>query len=126
VEYGVGQYDSDWNKIEAEWYIQLEGAAKKTEKYEEFIMPLDDALLGAHPNGGMIHLCGSHKQLIPLFARMENLKCVQINDRAAEDLEYYVQGLREDQVIYLYPCKGMPIERALEIAGNKRMVIVPK
>jgi len=31
VEYGVGQYDSDWNKIEAEWYMQLEGAAKKTE-----------------------------------------------------------------------------------------------
>jgi len=57
---------------------------------------------------------------------MENLKCVQINDRAAEELEYYVQGLREDQVIYLYPCKGIPIERALEIAGDKRMVIVPK
>jgi len=120
---------SPHNRLQPPGYGQICGCSTQLlspEIYEEFIMPLDDALLGAHPNGGMIHLCGSHKQLIPLFARMENLKCVQINDRAAEDLEYYVQGLREDQVIYLYPCKGMPIERALEIAGNKRMVIVPK
>ena len=31
VEYGVGQYDSDWNKIEAEWYMKLSGAAAKNE-----------------------------------------------------------------------------------------------
>ena len=92
--------------------------------YEEFIMPLDNALLGVYPNGGLIHLCGSHKQLIPLFARMENLKNVQLNDKAAEDLEYYVEGLREDQVIYLNLCEGMPLERALEIAKDKRMIII--
>ena len=71
----------------------------------------------------MIHLCGSHSQLIPLFAKMENLKSVQVNDRAAEDLEYYVQGLREDQVIYLHPCPGMPVERGMEIAKDHRMVV---
>ena len=91
--------------------------------YEEFILPLDNALLGLYPHGGMIHLCGSHRQLIPLFARMENLKSVQINDRAAEDLAYYAQGLREDQVIYLHSCPGMTVERGLAVAEGHRMVI---
>ena len=91
--------------------------------YEEFILPLDNALLGLYPHGGMIHLCGSHSQLIPLFAKMENLKSLQVNDRAAEDLEYYVKGLREDQVIYLHPCPGMPVEKGVEIAKDHRMVI---
>ena len=91
--------------------------------YEEFILPLDNALLGLYPHGGMIHLCGSHSQLIPLFAKMENLKSVQVNDRAAEDLEHYVQGLREDQVIYLHPCPGMPVERGMKIAKDHRMVV---
>jgi len=94
------------------------------ELYERFIMPLDNELLGLYPGGGMIHLCGGHTHLIPLFAQMENLKTVQLNDRASEELEHYVKGLREDQVIYLNLCAGMPEERALEIAGKKRMVIV--
>jgi len=94
------------------------------ELYQQFIFSKDNALLGVYPNGGMIHLCGSHRQLIPLFAQMENLKIVQLNDKAAEELEYYVEGLREDQVIYLYPCEGMPEERALEIADGRSMVIV--
>ena len=92
--------------------------------YEEFIMPLDDAILGLYPHGGMIHLCGSHTQLIPLFAKMPHLKCVQLNDKAAEDLRFYVEGLRDDQVIYLNPCEGMSTKQALEIAKNKKIVIV--
>ena len=31
VEYGVGQYDGNWNRIEAEWYMKIAGAAKKVE-----------------------------------------------------------------------------------------------
>jgi len=31
VEYGVGQYDADWNKIEAEWYMERTGAVQKSE-----------------------------------------------------------------------------------------------
>ena len=92
--------------------------------YEEFIMPLDNALLGVYPNGGMIHLCGSHTQLIPLFAKMPHLKCVQLNDKAAEDLKFYAEGLRDDQVIYLNPCEGMSTRQALQIAGDRKMVIV--
>ena len=92
--------------------------------YEEFIMPLDDALLGVYPHGGMIHLCGSHTQLIPLFAKMPHLKCVQLNDKAAEDLQFYVDGLRDDQIIYFSPCEGMSTKQALEIAGDKKIVIV--
>lgn len=92
--------------------------------YEEFIMPLDDALLGVYPNGGMIHLCGSHTQLIPLFAKMPHLKCVQLNDKAAQDLRFYVEGLRDDQVIYFSPCEGISTRQALEIAGSKKIVIV--
>ena len=92
--------------------------------YEEFIMPLDDAILGLYPHGGMIHLCGSHTQLIPLFAKMPHLKCVQLNDKAAEDLQFYVDGLRDDQVIYFSPCEGISTKQALKIAGNKKLVIV--
>ena len=86
-------------------------------------MPLDNALLGIYPHGGMIHLCGAHEHLLPLFAKMENLKSVQLNDRASEGLEHYVKELREDQVIYLIPCKGMPIEKALEIAKGKKLIV---
>lgn len=91
--------------------------------YEEFIMPLDDALLGIYPHGGLIHLCGSHTQLIPLFAGMPHLKCVQLNDKAAQDLRFYVEGLRDDQVIYFSPCEGISTRQALEIADGKKMVI---
>ncbi len=31
VEFGVGQYDSDWNKIEAEWYMKMNDSAMKIE-----------------------------------------------------------------------------------------------
>jgi len=91
--------------------------------YREFIMPLDDALLGDYQYGGMIHLCGSHTQHIENFRDMPHLKALQLNDRAAGDLEQYFHGLREDQIIYLNPCNEMPLERALEITGGKRIVI---
>ena len=32
VEYGVGQYDSDWNRIEAEWYMKGVNVRKKENK----------------------------------------------------------------------------------------------
>lgn len=116
-----------WERTQPPGYGQLCGCTTQLlspQLYEEFILPLDNALLGVYPNGGMIHLCGSHSQLIPLFAAMENLKSVQLNDRAAEELELYVQGLRPDQVIYLNPCEGMPAERALEIAAGHKLVVI--
>ena len=90
--------------------------------YEELVMQHDDALLAQYPNGGMIHLCGNHKHLIPLFADMPHLRAVQLNDLAADHLEYYVKGLREDQVIYFSPTKNMPFEESLSVSRGKRMV----
>ena len=29
AEYGVGHYDSEWNKIQAEWYMQAKAVKKK-------------------------------------------------------------------------------------------------
>lgn len=91
--------------------------------YREYIMELDDALLGDYQSGGMIHLCGAHTQHIEAFRSMPHLKAVQINDRAAADLEEYYNGLREDQIIYLNPCDKMPLEEALAITGGDRLVI---
>lgn len=90
--------------------------------YEELIAPLDDALLGDYPGGGMIHLCGVHTQHIPAFRSMKHLRALQLNDRAAHDLEKYLDGLREDQIIYLNPCEGMTVRQAMEISGGRRIL----
>ena len=92
--------------------------------YGEMVADLDDALLGAYEKGGMIHLCGGHTQHIKTFASMKNLKTIQLNDRAAGDLEQYFNGLRKDQIIYLNPCPEMSVDRALEITRGERLVIV--
>lgn len=93
-------------------------------QYAEFIAPLDAALLAAYPGGGMIHLCGSHAQHIPAWRAMTSLRAVQLNDRAAEDLPLYLDGLRGAQVIYLNPCDGMPAGRAAALAGAHPLVLV--
>lgn len=92
--------------------------------YRELIAPLDDEILSFYPHGGMIHLCGAHTQHIPTWRAIKSFRAFQINDRAAEDLESYFHGLRDDQVIYLNPTATMTIERALEITGGRRVVIV--
>lgn len=115
-----------WGRTQPPGYGQICGCSTQLVSpglYEEFIMPLDNALLGVYPNGGMIHLCGSHEHLLPLFAKMENLKSVQLNDRASDGLADYVKMLREDQVIYLIPSEGMPLERGLEIAKGKKLIV---
>ena len=94
--------------------------------YREMVAPLDKGLLGLYKNGGMIHLCGSHTQHIPTWREMKELRVVQINDRACEDLEKYFLGLRDDQIIYYRPCEKMPTEKALEITGGKRLVIMER
>ena len=91
--------------------------------YEEFIAPLDEALLAVYPNGGMIHICGSHTQHIEAWRNMPHLRALQLNDRAAADLLTYHQQLRPDQVIYLNPCKEMSAVRAIELTGGNRLVI---
>ena len=94
------------------------------ELYRDFIAPLDDRLLSVYPHGGMIHLCGAHTQHIPVWRDMQSLRAIQLNDRAAEDLAYYFNNLRNDQILYVNPCDTMPIDRILAITGGRRTVLV--
>ena len=94
------------------------------EQYAEFIAPYDDEVLSVYPNGGMIHLCGEHTQHIPVWREMKSLRALQLNDRAAEDLETYFNDLRDDQILYVNPFDGMPVDRIMEITGGHRVVIV--
>jgi len=94
------------------------------ECYIEMIMPLDDELLGIYPHGGMMHLCGKHDHHIPAFKTMPNLRSVQLNDRAAESLKNYYEGLRPDQIIYLNTDKNITPQKALEITNGKRLVLI--
>ena len=92
--------------------------------YKEFVAPLDDELLSVYPNGGMIHLCGEHTQHIPIWREMRSVRAIQVNDRASEDLEIYFNELRDDQIIYLNPTDTMTVDRAMEITGGRRIVLV--
>ena len=115
-----------WNRTQPPGYGQLCGCTTQLISgpcYEEFIAPLDDALLAVYPHGGMIHICGAHTQHMDAFRSMPHLKALQLNDRAAADLAAYHQQLRPDQVIYLNPCKEMSAERAIALTGGKRLVI---
>ncbi len=115
-----------WNRTQPPGYGQVCGCTTQLvseELYRELIADLDERILGVYPHGGMIHLCGSHTQHLKTFRSMKKLRALQLNDRAAEDLEAYFKWLREDQIIYLNPCDGMTIERALQITGGKRLVI---
>lgn len=94
------------------------------EQYRQFIAPLDAELLGSYPNGGMIHLCGTHLQHLPIWREMKELRAIQVNDRAAEDLKYYWHGLRDDQILYVNPTPTMTVERILSITHGHRVVIV--
>jgi len=115
-----------WNRTQPPGYGQLCGCTSQlvsAEAYNTQIASLDNELLGVYPKGGMMHICGRHTQHIPAFKAMKNLKSIQINDRAAHDLEIYFNELRDDQLIYLNPCPGMPVDKAMDITGGKRLVI---
>lgn len=94
------------------------------ELYRELVADLDEEVLNVYENGGMIHLCGDHVQHLETFKNMKSLKAIQLNDRASEDLQLYFEGTREDQIIYLECCEGMPEERALEITKGRRLVLM--
>jgi hypothetical protein len=71
----------------------------------------------------MMHLCGAHTHLISAFRSMPHLRAIQVNDKAAWNLREYFTELREDQIIYLNQCPGMPLEEALQITGGRRLVL---
>jgi len=94
-----------------------------TDLYREFFAEPDDAVLGEYENGGMIHLCGTHTQHMETFRNMKNLRALQLNDRACEHLEQYLNGIREDQVLYVTPCPGMSLDKIMEISKGKRIIL---
>ena len=116
-----------WERTQLPGYGQLCGCTTQLvspDMYKEFIAPLDKEILSLYPNGGMIHLCGSHTQHIPTWREMENLHALQFNDRAAEDLEIYFNEMRNDQIFYVNTCPGMTTEKIMKITGGERVVIV--
>ena len=116
-----------WARTQPPGYGQLCGCTTQLlgeDMYREFIADLDDQLLGEYEHGGMIHLCGSHTQHIETFRNMKNLRSLQLNDRASEDLALYLEGLRDDQILYVIPCEAMPVEKIVEISKGERVVLV--
>lgn len=91
--------------------------------YADHFADLDASLLGLHRRGGMIHLCGAHAQHLTAWRKMPALACVQLNDRAAEDIERYDAALRADQILYAAPCETVPVERILSIGRRRRVVL---
>lgn len=115
-----------WGRTQPPLYGQICGCTTQLvseDDYHDLVADLDERVLNVYPNGGMIHLCGRHTQHINTFREMKALKAIQVNDRAAHDLERYFNELRDDQIIYLNPCEGMTAERALEITKGKRLII---
>ena len=115
-----------WERTQPPGYGQLCGCSNQLLSpglYKELIAPLDEKLLSVYPNGGMMHLCGSHTQHIKTFREMKSLKALQLNDRAALDLGIYYNELRDDQILYLTCCDEMSIEKALDITHGERLVI---
>lgn len=116
-----------WARTQPPGFGQLCGCTTQlisADMYLEFIAKLDNDILGEYEHGGMIHLCGSHTQHLKTFHDMKNLRSVQLNDRAAEDLALYLEGLRKDQIIYVNPCKTMPVEKIMEISKGEQIVLV--
>ena len=115
-----------WMRTQPPGYGQLCGCTCQLLSggmYRDLVAPLDDALLSEYPGGGMIHLCGAHTQHIPAFREMKHLRALQLNDRAAEDLPLYLEGLRPDQILYVNPCPGMPVGKIVSLYGRERIVL---
>jgi len=107
-------------------YGQIDGCATQLvsgRHYAEFFAPLDDELLRAWPRGGMIHLCGAHGQHYATWREMRSVRSIQVNDRASEDLVQLVTVTRDDQILYVSPTETMPVDRVLQIAGGRRLVL---
>jgi len=107
-------------------YGFIDGCAAQlvsAEAYRDFFAPLDEEILAEWPQGGMIHLCGACAQHIPTWQAMRSLRSVQLNDRATDDLELYVHGLRPDQILYVSPTATYPPARVVDVTRDRRLVM---
>lgn len=91
--------------------------------YDSLFRDLDAEVLRLSPGGGLMHLCGTHAQHIPTWSAMSELRAIQLNDRATDDLPLYLAGLRVDQLLYVAPTANTPIERIIEITRGRRLVL---
>jgi hypothetical protein len=108
-------------------YGHVDGCATQLisgEMYEEFVGPYDEDVLSLYAHGGMVHICGAHTQHIPAWRSMPSVRAVQVNDRAAEDLEAFLADLRDDQVLYLEPTQTMTASRGVSASQGRRLVIM--
>jgi hypothetical protein len=92
-------------------------------QYRESFLDADAEALGINRHGGMMHLCGTHRQHIPFWRAMRAMRSVQLNDRATDDLPHYVNGLRADQILYVAPTERYPAERVIELVDARRLVL---
>ncbi|HJN16138.1 MAG TPA: hypothetical protein QGH10_11625 [Armatimonadota bacterium] len=105
---------------------QVDGCATQlvsAAHYCAFLADLDSELLSVSPHGGMIHLCGTHEHHIPAFREMDRLRSVQINDRATDGLAEFVEGLREDQILYITPTEATSVEDIMDLTDGRRIVL---
>ena len=84
---------------------------------EVFLHPLEQSY-------GRGQICGCTTQHIPSWKTMPEVKSVQLNDRAALDLPFYIEGLRDDQILYINYFDGMPCDQIQTITGGERVVFV--
>ena len=91
--------------------------------YERHFLQRDRALMRCAARGAGIHLCGRHTQHCDAWREAPELKMIQLNHRATEDLETYWRNLRPDQYIMLNPCEQMTVEDALRLTGGWQLII---
>ncbi len=107
-------------------YGQIDGCSTQMispELYDEMIAPLDAEILGQYPNGGQIHLCGAHTQHCPTWAKMPQVRSVQLCAGPNLEVDVYFNELRDDQMIYIGPTKDLSMDRILDVTGGQRIIL---
>lgn len=82
AEYGVGHYDSEWNKIQAEWYMHAKSVKKKENVWGGFdIGDINEKSELYYPN-----ICGmkNKTKVHFLVASMEEDACIEVWDNEAD------------------------------------------
>jgi hypothetical protein len=92
------------------------------EQYRDMVAPLDDKILSASPDGGMIHICGYHTQHLETWRNMESLKVLQLSGDAVTDVAQYLEGTRDDQIVYVSPSAVISLPELMQITKGKRAV----
>lgn len=93
------------------------------ETYRKHIEERDRQLFRCHADGGCVHLCGQHTQHLDTWRAMPEVKSLQLNNRACDDLETYWRDLRDDQFVILVPSERVSLNDALRITGGRRLVV---